>query len=97
MTACSDLVPLLRDDRVTDVDIDWESLVASIESRANEVVCSRHPLGFLHVELTPIVELAASERLRLHYWPNLGSSADAIWIAARPCVASGERSRGGAT
>lgn len=78
MTTCSDLVTLLRDDCVTKVDLDWEALVLSVQSRANEILCKRHPLGFLHVDLTPIAELGPSERLRLHFWPTLGSNADAI-------------------
>lgn len=78
MTACSDLAALLRNERVTNVEVDWEALVHSIQARAHEITCSRHPLGFLHVELTPIVELESHERLRLHLWPKLGTNADAI-------------------
>lgn len=78
MTASSGLVTLLRDEKVTNVDIDWEDLLLLIESRSHELLCSRHPLGFLHIELTPIVQLNAGERLRLHYWPSLGANADAI-------------------
>ena len=78
MTTCSELAALLRDEHISVIGADWEELVASIQARADELACSRHPLGFLHVELTPIVDLEPRERLRLHFWPSVGANADAI-------------------
>lgn len=73
-----ELVSLLRDPNVSLVRIDWSRLVASIAGGGDLLECSRHPLGFLHVELSPLFNLAPNERLRLHYWPTAGANADSI-------------------
>lgn len=78
MKALQTLVDILRDDALTNADVDWASVVNAIEQGADEISCTRHPLGFLHLELTPLVEVDQGERFRLHYWPNAGTNADAI-------------------
>lgn len=38
----------------------------------------RHPLGFMHGELTPVVSAPENERFRLHLWLNDAGSGDQL-------------------
>ena len=79
MTAIAALVDKLRgQDTRIDGGIEWLSLIAFLEARSTRLQCTRHPLGFLHLELSPVASLRDGERLRLHYWPHEGSNPDAI-------------------
>lgn len=55
--------------------MEWLPLVEAIP---NDLPCNRHPLGFVHIELTPVASLKSGERLRVHYWPQAGANADQI-------------------
>lgn len=67
--------------------IDAGSLLRSVASLAPELDVFRHPLGFLHVELTPVADCPPSQRVRLHVWSDvsnrwkddLGSIHDHTW------------------
>lgn len=97
MTSLNELVGKLRELRTIKVRVDWLSLAKTIPSN---LPCTRHPLGFLHIELTSIASLYDGERLRLHYWPKSGSNADEIgslhdhvWSLASAVAAGGLRDR----
>jgi hypothetical protein len=71
------LVDKLRGyDGAIEDSIDWLSLMNYVEARSGQLRCTQHPLGFVHIELTPVAPLRDTERLRLHYWPHAGSSPD---------------------
>ena len=60
--------------------------VRAVLASVDRVIASEHPLGFLHLELTPLVGLSAGERLRMHLWDascephdELGLLHDHVW------------------
>lgn len=87
----------------------YEALCANDLSRVNRVelykeviavspklTMQRHPLGFIHIELTSLVPVGAGERLRLHIWDtdagvvdDLGDLHDHVW-ALHSLVLDGE-------
>ena len=78
MTVLASLVAGLRGRGSAIADIDWLSIVDLLEANSDQVTCTRHPLGFVHLEITSIAPVEKGERLRLHYWPREGSNADEI-------------------
>lgn len=55
-------------------------------SNRDRISAWRHPLGFIHVELTDVVDAHPDERLRLHIWDNadgvrddFGTLHDHVW------------------
>lgn len=52
-----------------------DHILSLVSDKSDEVVASRHPLGFVHCELSPYVDLPG-HRLRLHIW----SDATNEWI-----------------
>jgi hypothetical protein len=80
--------------------LDWFQFIEYAEAASPLLQCTRHPLGFLHVELTPIAPLYPGERLRLHYWPHMGANPDEIgslhdhvWKLASAVAVGGLRDR----
>lgn len=76
---------LSRDPRAAD-DIDTANVLDVIEAEADVLAAWRHPLGFIHVELTDHVKTAPGQRLRFHIWDNemgarddLGDWHDHVW------------------
>jgi hypothetical protein len=51
-------------------------LVDEVTGNLEVLAAFRHPLGFLHVELTPLLRLPRAERLRLHIWPSTSYLGD---------------------
>lgn len=75
--------------------VDGVQLVHRLQG-SGPLQCERHPLGFSHIELTPLLPAHIGCRLRLHYWPEvdlrhdgLGSLHDHSWDLAS-CVLTGE-------
>lgn len=66
--------------------IDRKLVVRSVLSEAFRLDLRRHPLGFIHADLTSEVAAAPGERLRLHVWDgnrapvdDLGDLHDHVW------------------
>jgi hypothetical protein len=69
------------------IDLDPVPLLQAVADHLDDVTVTRHPLGFLHADLSPFASLAQDERLRLHIWTeesrafadNLGVYHDHVW------------------
>jgi hypothetical protein len=78
------------------LDLDARRILTWLADRAESLSATRHPLGFAHVELTPIVPgLSEKARVRLHIWldaingpDELGSIHDHVWML-KSCVLTG--------
>jgi hypothetical protein len=86
----TDISRLLQDMRHaadgSTLDVDPAKIIDEIISAPKQVKAERHPIGFLHIELTPLVPVEKFERLRFHVWPasmrqedEAGSVHDHIW------------------
>lgn len=71
-----------------DVAVAWNAreFLEAIVNSASDFQSWRHPLGFIHSELTPLVAAKSGTRYRLHVWDNklgtrddLGDLHDHIW------------------
>ncbi|MGW1208056.1 hypothetical protein ACWD5F_00295 [Streptomyces sp. NPDC002499] len=72
------------DDDITSIDA--PELLNYISAKIEEIDVSRHPLGFIHAELSSLVYLREGQRVRLHIWndfvpdvDNLGFVHDHAW------------------
>lgn len=61
-------------------------LLGAVSRQLDQVPAWTHPLGFVHLELTPIAQVHENERVRMHIWPShdispdpLGKVHDHIW------------------
>lgn len=67
--------------------IDSRPLLQTVAGMVPDLVVTRHPLGFIHVDLTPFAQLGSDEQLRLHIWTEesarhtdeLGLIHDHVW------------------
>jgi hypothetical protein len=50
------------------LEVDPREVIESVAALLEQVAVFRHPLGFLHFELTPLVVTTGSPRIRLHIW-----------------------------
>lgn len=70
-----------------DYDLDVKGLLHAVATQVDDVEVTRHPLGFIHADLSPLAKVAAHERLRLHVWTDdspsctdgLGPVHDHVW------------------
>jgi len=77
------------------VEVNVEAIVSTVRDAAADIPATRHPLGFVHFELTDLVSLA-ERRVRLHVWTpetsrfkdELGSHHAHTWTLAS-CVLRG--------
>lgn len=80
-----DAAQFLADDRPR-LDLDVRALVKRIAGEVHSLAVTYHPLGFLHVDLTTLVQVG-DDQLRLHVWDKhnhapideLGSIHDHAW------------------
>ncbi|WP_405543463.1 hypothetical protein OG478_18775 [Streptomyces phaeochromogenes] len=68
------------------IPIDAPELLNYISAEIDGISVSRHPLGFIHAELSPLLDLHEGQRVRLHVWnefipdgDNLGLVHDHAW------------------
>ncbi len=69
------------------LEIDVAHILTLMADRAQSISATKHPLGFIHAELTPLVpSIPAGTRVRLHIWKDpvfvadeLGLIHDHIW------------------
>lgn len=80
----------------TCLEIDATRFLTSIADSVQSIRATKHPLGFIHAELTPLLPgLPEGTRARLHIWMDffyasdeLGLIHDHIW-ALKSCVLTG--------
>ncbi len=78
------------------LEIDVAHILTLMADRAQSISATKHPLGFIHAELTPLVpSIPAGTRVRLHIWKDpvfvadeLGLIHDHIW-SLKSCVLMG--------
>ncbi len=78
------------------LEINVPRALTSLADNAQSVKATKHPLGFIHAELTPLVSgLPEGARARLHIWTDpfyisdeLGLVHDHTW-ALKSCVLTG--------
>lgn len=73
-----DILALLRGaNDGTVIEVSPLRLVESIRESVSHVRAFRHPLGFIHVDLTGLIDLEHGERFRFHIWPQVHYAGDA--------------------
>jgi hypothetical protein len=77
MTALESVVSCLREAADGDsYSIPVQALIKEVMSSIENLTADQHPLGFLHIELTPLIETVSDERVRLHVWQHAGQRGD---------------------
>lgn len=69
---------LIRASEDTHERIDGNAILQSVFDRRSTLTFSRHPLGFVHVELTGVMDLPVQVRARLHLWDNAAGTIDVL-------------------
>lgn len=67
--------------------LDATALLRAVAGAIDRLSTTRHPLGFIHIDLTPLASVQSHERLRLHIWTEesrtctdgLGLVHDHVW------------------
>jgi len=69
------------------LQLDASAILHAVAGTVDHLSTTRHPLGFIHIDLTPLASVEPNERLRLHIWTEesractdgLGLVHDHVW------------------